>query len=143
MNIFAERAIEFMKQNRNRPFFLYLPTNLVHVPLVVADDLAARYDDVGSNNSTVKIYGMIRSIDNNFGRLRAVLRELGLEDNTLFIFTSITALAPGSCRPTGSWPACTGSRPRVRKRHPRAVFPALAGRFKVRRRSIAWPPTLT
>jgi arylsulfatase A len=88
MDIFTDAAIAFIRQNRDRPFFLYLPANLVHVPLVVADDLAAPYDAAGLSNSTAKVYGMLRSIDNNFGRLRALLAELGLEDNTLLIFTS-------------------------------------------------------
>lgn len=96
MDIFADHAIEFVKRNRAKPFFLYLPTNLVHTPLVVADDLAAPYDAVGLTNSTAKIYGMLRSIDNNFGRLRAALQELGLEDNTLLIFTSDNGPCSGS-----------------------------------------------
>ena len=39
---------------------------------------------------------MIRSVDNNFGRVRAALAELGLEDNTLLIFTSDNGPCSGS-----------------------------------------------
>jgi len=88
MDIFTDAAIEFVKKNRTKPFFLYLPANLIHSPLQVAPELAAEYDAVGLGDSTKKIYGMIRSVDNNFGRLRAVLKELGLEENTLLILTS-------------------------------------------------------
>ena len=88
MDIYTDAAIAFMKRNRERPFFLYLPTNLVHVPLEVADELAAPYGAAGLSSSTAKVYGMLGNIDQNFGRLRAALRELGLEENTLLIFTS-------------------------------------------------------
>ena len=63
---------------------------------MVSDDLAALYDNAGVSNSTRKIYGMLKSIDNNFGRLRATLQQLGLEDNTLLIFTSDNGPCAGS-----------------------------------------------
>ncbi|MFA6544051.1 MAG: arylsulfatase [Limisphaerales bacterium] len=88
MDIFTDAAIAFVKQNRAKPFFVYLPANLIHTPLQVAPELPAEYDALGLDDSTRKIYGMIRSVDNNFGRLRTALKELGLEDNTLLIFTS-------------------------------------------------------
>jgi arylsulfatase A len=96
MDIFTDHAIAFLRQNRAKPFLLYLPANLIHTPLQVADELTLPYDNLGLRNSTVKIYGMIRSVDNNFGRLRAALQELGLEENTLFIFTSDNGPCSGS-----------------------------------------------
>lgn len=88
MDLFTDAAIAFVKKNRAKPFFVYLPANLIHTPLQVSPALAAEYDALGIDDSTRKIYGMIRSVDNNFGRLRAVLKELGLEENTLLILTS-------------------------------------------------------
>lgn len=88
MDIFTDAAIRFVKEHRTKPFFLYLPANLIHSPLMVPPKLAVEYDAAGLENSTAKVYGMIRSVDNNFGRLRAALKELGLEDNTLLILTS-------------------------------------------------------
>ncbi|MDD4871575.1 MAG: arylsulfatase [Kiritimatiellae bacterium] len=96
MDIFTDAAIDFIRKNRSKLFFVYLPANLIHTPLVVADDLAAQYDNAGLNASTAKIYGMIKSVDNNFGRVRAVLKELGIEDNTLLIFTSDNGPCSGS-----------------------------------------------
>ncbi|MCX7045489.1 MAG: arylsulfatase [Candidatus Sumerlaeota bacterium] len=96
MDIFTDAAIQFLKQRRSKPFFLYLPANLIHAPLVVAQDLAAEYDALGLGDSTAKVYGMIRSVDNNFGRLRSALKELGLEDNTLLIFLSDNGPCSGS-----------------------------------------------
>ncbi|HPM83607.1 MAG TPA: arylsulfatase [Candidatus Anammoximicrobium sp.] len=96
LDIFTDAAIRFIRQNRSRPFFVYLPSNLIHTPLQVAPELAAEFDALGLGDSTRKIYGMIRNVDNNFGRVRAALQESGLEDNTLLIFTSDNGPCSGS-----------------------------------------------
>ena len=96
MDIFTDAAIGFIRANRSRPFFVYLPANLIHTPLQVAPELAAEFDALGLGDSTRRIYGMIRSVDANFGRLRSVLKELGLEDRTLLIFTSDNGPCSGS-----------------------------------------------
>jgi arylsulfatase A-like enzyme len=88
MDIFTDAAIRFIRKNRDRPFFVYLPANLIHVPLQVAEELTAPFEKTPVSKSTRKIYGMTSSLDDNFGRLRAALGELGLEQNTLLIFTS-------------------------------------------------------
>ncbi|MBM3892434.1 MAG: arylsulfatase, partial [Verrucomicrobia bacterium] len=96
MDIFTDAAIEFVKKNRAKPFFVYLPTNLIHTPLQVDEELAAPYLAIGLGPQTSKVYGMLKSMDANFGRLRATLRELGLEDNTLLLFTSDNGPCSGS-----------------------------------------------
>jgi arylsulfatase A-like enzyme len=96
MDIFTDAAIAFIRKNRDRPFFVYLPANLIHTPLQVPSELAAAYDNLDLGTNTAKAYGMIRSVDDNFGRLRAVLEELGLENNTLLIFTSDNGPCSGS-----------------------------------------------
>lgn len=88
LDIFIDQAIDFIRRHRTRPFFLYLPPNLIHVPLQIADELTAPFLAQGASPSTAKIYAMLRNVDDNFGRLRAALAELGLEDNTLLLFTS-------------------------------------------------------
>jgi arylsulfatase A len=96
MDIFTDAAVEFVKKNRARPFFVYLPANLIHTPLQVAPERAAEFDATGLSDSTKKIYGMIRSVDDSFGRLRTALAELGLEENTLMLFTSDNGPCSGS-----------------------------------------------
>ncbi|HUT09222.1 MAG TPA: arylsulfatase [Thermoguttaceae bacterium] len=96
MDLFTDAAIRFIRQNRSRSFFVYLPANLIHTPLQVAPELAAQFDGLGLQDSTTKIYGMIRSVDDSFGRVRAVLEELGLENDTLLIFTSDNGPCSGS-----------------------------------------------
>lgn len=96
MDVFTDAAMDFIKANRSRPFFCYLPTNLIHTPLQVADELAAPFKTDDLDGKTARIYGMLRSVDNNLGRLRAALHELGVENNTLFIFTSDNGPCAGS-----------------------------------------------
>jgi len=96
LDIFTDAAIGFIREHRKKPFLVYLASNLIHTPLQVAPELAAEYDALGLSDSTRKIYGMIHSVDSNFGRLRAVLDELGLEENTLLIFTSDNGPCSGS-----------------------------------------------
>ncbi len=98
MDVFTDAAIRFIREHRDQPFFVYLPANLIHAPLVVDEKLAAGFSDegLGLNPATRKVYGMIRSVDDNFGRLRAALAELGLEDRTLLLFLSDNGPCSGS-----------------------------------------------
>ncbi|MCX6898904.1 MAG: arylsulfatase [Verrucomicrobia bacterium] len=96
MDIFTDAAIEFVKRNRAKPFFVYLPANLIHTPLQVDEELAAPYLKLGLGLMTSKAYGMLKSADNNFGKVRATLKELGLEEKTLLLFTSDNGPCSGS-----------------------------------------------
>ncbi|MBI5817954.1 MAG: arylsulfatase [Verrucomicrobia bacterium] len=96
MDIFTDAAIEFMKKNRAKPFFVYLPANLIHTPLQVDEELAAPYLKLGLGPMTSKAYGMLKSVDNSFGKVRTTLKELGLEENTLLLFTSDNGPCSGS-----------------------------------------------
>jgi arylsulfatase A-like enzyme len=88
MDVFTEAACAFIRNNKDKPFFLYLPTNLIHEPLAAPPALVAHYRAMGLANRLATLYAMVESTDTNFGRLRAVLKELGLEENTLLIFAS-------------------------------------------------------
>jgi arylsulfatase/arylsulfatase A len=94
MDIFTDAALDFIKQHRAGPFFVYLAANLIHTPLVVDEELAAPYADLGTNSA--RVYGMIKSLDANFGRLCATLKAAGLEENTLLIFASDNGPCAGS-----------------------------------------------
>jgi arylsulfatase A-like enzyme len=78
---YTDEGIAFIRKNRERPFFLYLAHNLPHVPLFRSQEFAGR--------SQRGVYGdVVEEIDANVGRIVATLRELGLERNTLVVFTS-------------------------------------------------------
>jgi arylsulfatase A-like enzyme len=85
-DIFFERALGFIESSRAQPFFAYIATNAPHTPLEVSEELAAPYRARGLDETTAKIYGMVKNIDDNTGRLLDHLARLGLEQNTIVIF---------------------------------------------------------
>ena len=84
---YTDQAVRVIEANRNRPFFLYLAHWAIHTPL---QSTRADYDAYPHIEShTERTYaGMIRGLDRSVGRVTEALREHGLEDNTLVIFTS-------------------------------------------------------
>jgi len=101
---FAE-ATKFIERNKARPFFVYLSTNAPHGPLIVDPKYAQPYLDKGVPENMAKFYGMIENIDENLGALRKRLGELGLADNTIFIFMTDNGTATGVARKAtrGQW----------------------------------------
>jgi arylsulfatase A-like enzyme len=78
---YTERAVQFIEKNKDRPFFVYLPHSMPHVPLFVSDKYKGK--------SKQGLYGdVIEEIDWSVGRILATLKKLGLDDSTLVIFTS-------------------------------------------------------
>lgn len=85
-DVFFDAALEFIESNRDRPFFVYLPTNAPHAPLHVPERYLDRYRALGLNDTTARVYGMVENIDENFARLIAHLEKLNLRRNTLLVF---------------------------------------------------------
>ncbi len=86
----ADRAIEFIRANRDRPFFLYFPDYLVHVPLEGKEELVAKYkakEPVGGHRNPVYA-AMIEALDSSCGRILRALDEAGVADDTLVLFFS-------------------------------------------------------
>jgi uncharacterized sulfatase len=83
----ADQAVAAIGANRNRPFLLYLAHWGVHTPLQAT---RADYDALDHiEDHRLRVYaGMVRSVDRSVGRVLAALREHGLEENTLVVFTS-------------------------------------------------------
>ena len=78
---YTEEAVEFIDQNKERPFFLYLPHSLPHVPLFRSPEFA--------ETSRRGLYGdVIEEIDWSVGQVLGALRERKLAENTLVFFTS-------------------------------------------------------
>ena len=84
-------AIKFIEQNKDRPFFVYLPHYAVHSPLMAKAGVIAKYKAKAvpkSPHHNPTYAGLIESVDDSVGRLMAKLDELKLTDNTILIFTS-------------------------------------------------------
>ena len=98
-DVWFDAALAFIRTNRERPFFVYLPTNAPHGPLLVAEKYSKPYLDRGVPASRAKFYGMVANIDENMGRLMDRLDELGLAENTILIFMTDNGTAAGNRGP--------------------------------------------
>jgi len=94
-DLFFDAALRFIETARDEPFFVYLPTNVPHVPLEVPDTYVRPYREAGLPNATAKVFGMLANLDENFGRLLSRLEELGIVDDTLVVFLSDNGPTPG------------------------------------------------
>jgi arylsulfatase A len=77
----TDRGVTFIKENQKRPFFLYLPYSMPHIPLYVPDDVR----DPDPKRAYINT---IEHLDAEVGRVFATLRELDLAKNTYVIFTT-------------------------------------------------------
>jgi arylsulfatase A len=100
-DLIAEQALRFIRENRTRPFFLYFPTTVPHLALQVPDDSLEEYegefDDkpypggrgyLPQRHPRAAYAAMITPLDRDIGRMMDAVRELGVDENTVFIFTS-------------------------------------------------------
>jgi arylsulfatase A-like enzyme len=85
-DIWFREGMRFIEENKDRPFFLYLPLNAPHTPLNVGEEWSNPYKDKVDRELLADYYGMIANIDYNFGLLRQRLKDLNLEENTILIF---------------------------------------------------------
>ena len=105
----TDNAVTAIRANRNRPFFMYLAYTAPHTPLQATRE---DYDAVsGIEDHKTRVYAaMIRALDRGVGEVMRALREEGLDENTLVIFTSDNGGAwntgiEGLNRPFRGWKA--------------------------------------
>jgi len=96
-DLFTDAAIDFIKRNQQQPFFCYLAYNAPHSPFLLdtthygqpeGDKLIEKYLGKGLPLREARIYAMVERIDQNLDRLFKSLKELGLDEETLVIYTS-------------------------------------------------------
>jgi len=100
-DLIAQQAFEFIRTNRAQPFFLYFAATIPHLALQVPEDSLAEYrgkfDDApytGTNGylphftPRAAYAAMITRMDRDIGRIMSLVRELGLDEKTIFVFTS-------------------------------------------------------
>ena len=110
-DLITRRALEFMRANREAPFFCYVPFHLVHAPLQAKDeDLAELEPTIGDGLPAAspkatpeqrRIHAaMLRALDRNVALIVAELERLGLGEDTILVFTSDNgAMEAGSSLP--------------------------------------------
>ena len=78
---YTEEVIKFITANKDKPFFVYLPHTMVHNPVHSSEKFRGKSANGGYGDAT-------EEIDWSTGEILAALKKLGVDDNTLVIFTS-------------------------------------------------------
>lgn len=91
--VWFSEALKFIQQNKEKPFFCYVATNLPHAPLRVDEQYIEPYRAHASER-IASYYGMITKLDEDIANLLQGLKDLGLEDNTILIFMSDNGPCP-------------------------------------------------
>jgi arylsulfatase A-like enzyme len=99
-DLLTANALEFIRRNRDRPFFLYLPYTIPHAELSVPDDSMEPYRGLfeekpfagghygAQPEPRAALAGMISRLDADVGRILTLLEELDIDERTLVLFSS-------------------------------------------------------
>lgn len=102
-DVIAERALDFIRRHRDRPFFCYIPFTIPHLELLVPEDSLAEYrgkipeekpyrDPRGhyaeQDSPRAAYAAMVTRMDRDVGRILRLLAELGIEQDTVVFFAS-------------------------------------------------------
>lgn len=85
-DVVGDQAVAFIRENRNQPFFCYVPFAAVHEPLNCPPELFEKYRAQGFSEMVARLYGMIETLDNNVGKVLGALDELHLNEHTIVMF---------------------------------------------------------
>jgi arylsulfatase A-like enzyme len=103
----TDEAVKFVTENKDRPFFLYLPYYTVHNPIQAKPDKEALFTEKKSTpaHNNAAYAAMISSLDDGVGRVLATLENLDLAKNALILFTSDNG---GVWKTSKQWPLRAG-----------------------------------
>lgn len=94
-DIWFDEALKFIEKNIKNPFYVYISTNAPHSPFNVAKKYKDLYREE-TKDYRARFYGMITNIDENIGKLRHKIKQLGIENNTILIFMTDNGSVAGS-----------------------------------------------
>lgn len=101
-DLITEQAVKFVVDNRERPFFLFVPTTIPHLALQAPTEAIAEYAEafpedppylggrgyLPNRTPRATYAAMVTRMDQHVGKIVSQIRDLGLEENTIFIFSS-------------------------------------------------------
>ncbi|QEG39083.1 arylsulfatase [Roseimaritima ulvae] len=95
-DVFFDRANAFITKcaKQEQPFFAYISTNAPHGPLHCPQKYLDMYE--GQSDKIAAFFGMITNIDDNVGKTRRLIEELGIADDTIFVYTTDNGTATGA-----------------------------------------------
>ncbi len=99
-DIFFDETMKFITANKEKPFFVYLATNIPHGPCHILPEWENPYKKIKGGNkacgTTGEFFRTIAQVDHNLGKLRKFLEANGLAENTILIFLTDNGSSQGS-----------------------------------------------
>jgi len=118
---YAQEAVRFIEQSKGRPFFLYLPHNMPHIPLYASEKFKGKSAAGGYGDA-------VEEVDWSVGEVLACLKRLGLDRDTIVFFSSDNGPwyqgSPGNLRGRKGWTYDGGIREPFIARWPGHIKPA-------------------
>ncbi len=85
-DVFADEAVNFIERNKNNPFFIYLAFNAVHTPMHATEEDLKQFPNLKGKRKEVA--AMTLALDRACGKVMDKLKELGIDDNTIIVFSN-------------------------------------------------------
>lgn len=101
----GDEASRFIRDHKDKPFFLHYCPYAVHTPIQAIEEVAAKYEREGKSKNNAKYAAMVESVDDAVGMIVNTLEETGVADRTLIVFTSDNGGLKG---PTDNTPLRSG-----------------------------------
>jgi arylsulfatase A-like enzyme len=101
-DVFFDETMNFIKENKEEPFFVYLATNVPHGPMNVLQEWRDAYDNQDFElrakpwGDTKDLFATLTRFDENMGRLRNFLKTNNIDENTILIFLTDNGSANGT-----------------------------------------------
>lgn len=86
--ILVDRTLDFIKENKNEPFYIHLWTGDVHDPFHAKDEYREMFTEYSNNHYEQEFMATLYQLDLQIGRLLDGLEEMGLAENTIVVLTS-------------------------------------------------------
>ena len=94
-DVVGDQVVKFIRDNRDRPFFAYVPFQSIHEPFNCPDDVFQKYKKAGYSDHVARMYGMTEVMDKNVGKILNTVDALELTDNTVIMFLVDDGPSPG------------------------------------------------
>lgn len=87
-NVFIEGILDYIRENKDEPFFLYHPTQLPHGPVAIPELHPDFADNPDLSLAEKKYASMVKMLDDHVGLIMQELKTQGIDENTIVLFTS-------------------------------------------------------
>ena len=94
-DIYFDETMKFIEKTKDKPFFVYLATNVPHRPWHVPKEWRQPYEESGLESKTVDFFATISRFDHNLGRLRKFLAGKKLDENTVIVYLTDNGTSGG------------------------------------------------